>query len=133
MYLLPTLAMLLGGLAWMARVRKVAPDGMRLDRFLRGWTGICLFTALLAAVWTILWHVRFEPQLLQAWLSGVEENLEAQGYSPGDAEEALHRMRVTLTGPLGVFIGTVMWTLSGLVPGLLLSIVQLRELTAQNR
>jgi hypothetical protein len=121
-YLLPTLAMMGGGLAWMGRVRREAPDGIRLDRFLRGWTGICLFTALLAAIWTILWHARFQPQLLQAWLANVEQGLEAQGYSPGDAEEVLHRMRVTLTGPLGVFIGTVLWTVSGLVPGLVFSV-----------
>lgn len=133
LFLIPTVAMMGGGLSWMGRVRREAPANLRLDRYLRGWTGICLFTALLAAIWIIVWHVRFRPEMLQAWLANVEEGLEAQGYSPGDADEALHRIRVTLTGPLGVFIGTVLWTVTGLIPGLVFSVLQLRELTAQNR
>ncbi len=130
--LVPTVAMMTGGLWWMRRVRDAAAQGLRLDRLLRGWTGICLATGFAAGLLIVLWYARIRPEMLETWLAAQEAGLVAQGYSPGDTDEILHRLRVTLTGPLGVFLGTVLWTLSGLVPGLVLSLLQLRELSGRN-
>ncbi len=63
---------------------------------------------------------------MEARLAEAERQMTEDGFSPGDIEEYLGRSRVLLYGPLGMFLGGIIWTIAGLLPSSLLVIFSRR-------
>jgi hypothetical protein len=107
--------------AWqVARVYRAFPAGVSLRKLFRSVVGICLTTGFACGIFLVLWYRWFFPEVMVARLAEAERQMTEDGFSPGDIAEHLHRSRVVLYGPLGMFLGGIIWSIAGLLPSSLL-------------
>jgi hypothetical protein len=115
--------------AWqVARVYRAFPlgqgpgqeQGVSLRKLFRSVAGICLTTGFACGIFVVLWYRWFFPEVMEARLAEAERQMTEDGFSPGDISEHLHRSRVVLYGPLGMFLGGLIWSVVSLLPASLL-------------
>jgi len=103
-----------------ARVYRAFPAGVSLRKLFRSVAGICLTTGFACGIFVVLWYRWLFPEVMEARLAEAERQMTEDGFSPGDINEHLHRSRVVLYGPLGMFLGGLIWSVVSLLPASLL-------------
>jgi len=116
----PPLVALVTSALQVRRVYRVYPQGVSLRKLFRSVAGICLTTGFACGIFLVLWYRWFFPEVMTSRLAEAERQMTEDGFSPGDIEEHLHRSRVVLYGPLGMFLGGIIWSVVGLLPSSLL-------------
>ena len=119
-FAIPPVVSLIFSALYVRLVHKAEPQGASLRRIFKGVAAICLLSGFACGIFLVIWYRYLFPGVMENRMAEAERQMAEDGYSPGDIEDYLHRSRVVLYGPLGMFLGGIFWSIGGLIPSSLL-------------
>ncbi len=119
-FLVPPVIALAASALHLRRAYNAVPGPLSLRRLFKSLAFICLLCGFAAGIFVVVWYRWIYPEVLESRMAEAASQMAEDGFSPGDIDEYLHKTRVVLYGPLGMFLGGILFSISALLPASLL-------------